>query len=203
VTGEGWDGVNVDLESLTARDRAGLSAFVAALRAALPAGRTLSVDIEGMGSASAYGAAGYDLRSLGMSADRLVLMAYDEHGPRENTPGPIGALSWTRAGLATVLRFVAPPRLDLGVAGYGYGWRPHANVQLSDAAARRLVRTGHGVARFDATVGEWTATLSDGSTLWWSDRRSFALRRRLAAADHLHGLAVWSLGLSDPIAAPS
>jgi spore germination protein len=49
-------------------------------------------------------------------------------------------------------------------------------------------------------VGEWTAHLPDGSTVWWSDARSYAVRARLAASLHLHGLAVWSLGLSDVLA---
>ena len=48
-------------------------------------------------------------------------------------------------------------------------------------------------------MGDWTATLSDGSTLWWSDTRSYALRVALARHEHLHGLAVWSLGESDVI----
>jgi spore germination protein YaaH len=49
-------------------------------------------------------------------------------------------------------------------------------------------------------VGEWTARLRDGSTVWWSDARSLARRTQFAWVLHLHGLAVWSLGLSDPIA---
>jgi spore germination protein YaaH len=50
-----------------------------------------------------------------------------------------------------------------------------------------------------ARVGEWTAQLRDGSTVWWSDARSFAIRVAMARADGLHGVAVWSLGLSDPL----
>jgi hypothetical protein len=43
------------------------------------------------------------------------------------------------------MRSVPAARLDLGAAGYGYGWRPHRNVQLSDAQARALVRQNHGL----------------------------------------------------------
>jgi spore germination protein YaaH len=199
VAGQGWDGVNVDLESLTPRDTSGLVSFLTSLKAALGAAKTVSVDIQTNTGAAAYASNGYDLVAIGQAVDTVVLMAYDQHGPWENTPGPVGALSWQRAGLAVLLRSVPAAKIELGVAGYGYAWRPHFNEMLSDAGARALVRRHHARARWVARIGEWTAKLRDGSVLWWSDARSFALRASLASADRLGGLAVWSLGLSDRI----
>jgi spore germination protein YaaH len=202
VSQQGWDGISVDLESLRTRDRTGLTSFVRSLRAALPAQASLAIDIQNNGSAAAFAANGYDLGAIGAAVDELVLMGYDQHGTWENTPGPVGALSWQRRGLRIILRSVPAAKLTLGVAGYGYAWRPHANVMLSDAGARALVAHDHGSARYDRTVGEWTAKLHDGTTLWWSDARSFARRVSLVRAEHLRGLAVWSLGLSDPLVIP-
>jgi spore germination protein YaaH len=179
-----------------------LTSFVRSLRAALPAQASLAIDIQNNGSAAAFAANGYDLGAIGAAVDELVLMGYDQHGTWENTPGPVGALSWQRRGLRIILRSVPAAKLTLGVAGYGYAWRPHANVMLSDAGARALVAHDHGSARYDRTVGEWTAKLHDGTTLWWSDARSFARRVSLVRAEHLRGLAVWSLGLSDPLVIP-
>ncbi len=201
VRTEGWDGISVDLESLQMRDEPGLTKFVRALRNALPRVKTISVDITNYTRASDFVAGGYDLRMLGRIVDELVLMAYDQHGPWENTPGPVGALPWQRAGLAIVLRAVPRAKVTLGVAGYGYAWRPHSNYQVSDAQARALVSAAHATARFDARVGEWSAALRDGSSLWWSDARAYRLRIALARGLHLRGLAVWSLGLSDPLTA--
>ena len=198
---QGWNGVSVDLESLAPRDRSGLVAFVDALRAELPPTAGVTVCVSSFPTLADYAPNGYDLGGLAAAADQLVLMAYDEHGPWENAPGPVGADSWVRAGLRAVIRVVPAGKIDLGVAGYGYAWRPHANVTLSDAGARRLVDRSGARARWVARVGEWTATLPDGSTVWWSDRRTLAARRRLAQRLGLHGLAVWSLALSDPIPA--
>ena len=199
VSGEGWDGISVDLESLLARDSAGLVTFVKALRHDLPSTDSVNVDVSNRTRAAQYAAAGYDLAALGASADEVTLTAYDQHGPWEPHPGPVGSLSWARAGLAVVLGSIPASKIDLGVAGYGYAWRPHEAVQVSDAGARQLVASDHAVAHFRPALGEWTARLSDGSTLWWSDARTFAQRAELALEEHLHGLAVWSLGLSDPI----
>jgi spore germination protein YaaH len=97
--------------------RAGLTGFVAALCARLPAGATLSVTVSKFTHAVRFAVNGYDPADLGASADRVILMAYDEHGPWESTPGPIGALRWRRACLSVVLRSVPASKVDLGVAG--------------------------------------------------------------------------------------
>jgi spore germination protein len=201
VVNEGWDGVSVDLESLLRRDAGGLVAFIHALRADLPVADSVNVDVTNYTTPSKYVATGYDLGALGADADEVTLMAYDQHGPWDERPGPVASLSWTRAGLKVLLRYIPAAKIDLGVAGYGYAWRPHGNVQLSDAQARELVASDHAVAHYKQSIGEWTAVLSDGSTLWWSDSSSYLQWAQLALEDHLHGMAVWSLGLSDPIPA--
>lgn len=199
--GGGWNGVSVDLESLAPRDRAGLTSFAATLRGALPSGDSLTVCVEAFTSMASYRANGYDPGALARSADQIVLMTYDDHGPWENTPGPIGPLRWQRRSVRALERSVPREQILLGAADYGYAWRPHSNDNLNVAQARALVARRHSHARWVAAVGEWTAGLPDGSTLWWSDRRSVALRIRLAQRLGLHGVAVWSLGTGDPIPA--
>ena len=200
VRADGWNGVTVDIESLAPRDSAGLVAFLAALHATLPTGATISVTVSNSTGEAGFAANGYDLAGLGANANRVILMAYDEHGPWEHTPGPIGALAWQLAGLNVLLGYLPAGKVDLGVAAYGYGWRRHKTFALSDAQARDLAAGANARARYIAPVGEWTAKLHDGSTIWRSDARSLAARAQLARSLHLHGLAIWSLGQSDPIA---
>jgi spore germination protein YaaH len=165
----------------------------------LPAGDSLTVAIENLTSPRQYPESGYDLDRIAASVDQVVLMAYDEHGIWERTPGPVGADRWVRAGLRALMHSIPARQVDLGVAGYGYVWRHSGVASVSDARARRIVRRARGHARWVASVGEWTARLPGGAVLWWSDHRSLAARMDLAASLGLHGLSVWSLGLSDPI----
>lgn len=195
----GWSGVSVDLESLAPRDTAGLSEFLRAVRLALPSGDSLTVCVEAFTSPAAYRANGYDLKALASAANQIVLMTYDDHGPWENNPGPIGPLSWQRASVHALETQVPASKIFLGAANYGYAWRPHSNDNLNVSQARALVKRWHAHPRWVAPVGEWTAHLSDGSTLWWSDRRSVALRFKLARALGVYGVAVWSLGSGDPL----
>lgn len=199
VTVGHWNGVSVDLESLAPRDRAGLTQFVAELHAALPAGDSLTVCLEAFASPAGYRANGYNLPALAAGTSQIVPMTYDDHGPWENAPGPIGPLRWQRASVHALETAVPADQILLGAANYGYAWRPHANDNLNVSQARALVARWHAHARWSPAVGEWTATLKDGSTLWWSDARSVVLRIKLARTLGLHGVAVWSLGSGDPL----
>jgi spore germination protein YaaH len=198
VRSQGWNGVSVDLESLRPRDQNGLTRFVSDLRAKLPPGDSLTICLQASTSLAGYRASGYDLRGLAAGADQIVLMTYDDHGPWENSPGPIGPLPWQRASIHALERVVPPGQVFLGVADYGYAWRPHSNDSLSVAQARALVARWRAKPRWVPRAGEWTANLSDGSTVWWSNARSIRQRITLAREMGVHGIAVWSLA-GDPL----
>ena len=187
----GFDGVQIDLEALAPRDRAGLTALTRAVRRVLPARKRVSMAVSASDEAAGYRAAGYDLPALVRVLDVVVLMSYDQHGPWSGA-GPIGALPWVQAQLRTFLRLVPRSKVDLGAAAYGYQWGGGPS-ELSVPRARELAGSA---ARWDAGAGEWTAALPGGRRLWWDDARSVELRRQLAAQAGLHGLAVWQLGTS-------
>ncbi len=196
VTTQGWDGVSVDLESLTPRDTQGLSMLLASLRQALGPDKSISIAVMLSTTPQGYADAGYDLPAIAAVVDRVILMAYDEHGPWDPQPGPIGSLAWQASGLQAILSAVPASKLELGVARYGYSWAPGGANTITIADARTAAGSA---ATFDDQAGEWTATLADGTVLWWSDADSYDLRVVLAQQYELHGLAIWELGDSDPL----
>lgn len=197
VSAGGWDGVSVDLESLTANDATGLTRFVSDLHADLPSGDSLTICLSASARHADYAAMGYDLPALAASVDQIVLMTYDDHGPWEKTPGPIGPLGWQRASVAALEQDVPAAQIFLGVANYAYAWRPHRVDSLTVAQARKLAAHWHAAPQWIASAGEWRAKLRDGSTVWWSDARSMSTRLTLAHTLGVHGIAVWSLGTGD------
>lgn len=198
VIDQGWDGVNVDLERVHAKDGPELVAFVRELQSRMPAERTVSIDISGATSVRAFRARGYRLKGLADAADLVAVMTYDQHGPGWSGPGPIGSLVWQRDVLDALLTKVPAAQVDLGVAGYGYTWPRHGTGHpVSPRVARRMVTRDGARAEFRKRAGEWTARLSNGTVLWWSDGRSFELRRALAARRGVPGLALWRLGSAD------
>ena len=196
---QGWDGVNVDLERVRAADGDGLVAFVTALQDAMPADRTVSVDVSAATSVRSYRERGYRLAGLAGAADVVDLMTYDLHGPWSGT-GPIGALDWQRDALDALLAVVPAGQVQLGVAGYGYTWPRHGTGHsVTDRRARALVARDGATAHWRPRPGEWTAVLSNGTRLWWSDGRSYRKRVALAREYGVRGLAVWRLGSADTL----
>lgn len=196
----GWDGVNLDLESLRVGDGPGLVRLVEELQARMPAEKAVSIDLSARGSVASYRAAGYRLGALADTVDVVQLMAYDEHGPSWSGPGPIGSLDWQRRSLGVLRQKVPREQVDLGVAGYGYTWPTRGEGRsVTVAGARELVRHRGGRAVWKAEAGEWRAKLRDGTVVWWSDKRSYRLRRQLAREEGLHGLAVWRVGSADTL----
>ncbi|GAA4365739.1 glycosyl hydrolase family 18 protein [Nocardioides caricicola] len=197
---QGWDGINVDLEVVRRSDADGLVAFVRAIQDAMPAAKTVTIDVSATGSLDGYRDRGYRMRALGEAADTIKLMTYDEHGPTWTGPGPVGSLDWQRRSLEAALDAVPPAKLDLGVAGYGYSWPKHRTGRsYTIPTIRRMVERDGARPRWSAEDGEWTTTLSNGTVLWWSDARSYARRVDLAQEHGLHGLALWRLGSADTL----
>ena len=187
----GFHGVQIDLESLRRRDTRGLVAFTRAVRRALPKGKTVSMAFMASGNARGYAARGYNLTALARVLNVAALMTYDQHGPWSG-PGPIAALPWVRAELRYFLTRVPRRKVDLGAAAYGYQWGGGAQ-ELTVPQARGLAGSR---AVWNAAYGEWHATLAGGRRIWWDDARSVDLRRRVAVAQGLHGLAIWQIGSS-------
>ena len=200
VVDGGWDGVNVDLESLAEADGPGLVTFLQELQTRMPEERTVSIDLQASTSADGYRQGGYQLADIAQAADTVALMTYDLHGPGWSRPGPIGPLAWQRAAVAAVTTVVPKEMVDLGVAGYGYTWpRQGVGRSLTVKGARALVDKDGATAVWKAKAGEWRARLSNGTVVWWSDGRSYAERESLAQELGLHGLALWRIGSADPL----
>lgn len=195
----GFDGVQIDLESLNSSHKAGLTKFLAELRAALPSASTISIALTATDTAAGYADEGYDMSALNASVGRFVLMAYDQHGPTWTDAGPVGGTPWVESVLAAFIATGVPKsKIDLGVAEYAYTWPGDGTdgEQLTVAEAR--AKAGNR-ATWDATQQEWTATLADGTVIWWSDAKTLGLRKTYATRQGVHGLAVWELSLGDPI----
>lgn len=196
VATDGWDGVQVDLESMRAKDADGLLMLVQELQARMAPERSVSVAVMASTDPQEYVDRGYRLAELGQAVDTLALMTYDQHGPW-SAPGPIGARRWQARAAAVVTAAVPAAKVDLGVAGYGYTWPAGRTVTVKQA--RRLVRRDGTTPHWRRGPGEWSARLSDGTRLWWSDGRSYAIRLGLASSLGLHGVALWRLGSADPL----
>jgi len=198
----GIAGVMVDFESLPASSGSDLTAFVAALRAALPAADTVGVAVGAEVSANEPGEGFYQYAALGAAADLVQVMTYDDH---DNTtgPGPVAPTAWVSRVAQFAASVIPPDKILLGVPAYGYDWSSaggatSVTVEQALALAQRYGVTPH----LDAASGEDTFTYTDGSgamhTVWFEAAAGVAAKRALAVRLGLRGLAVWTIGGESP-----
>ncbi|MDA8346759.1 MAG: glycosyl hydrolase family 18 protein [Thermaerobacter sp.] len=196
VLADQLDGVNIDFESIDGTDAQGLDAFVADVSAQLrPRGLLTTVAVGPRASSNipvGDQSAAYDYASLGRSADYLVLMTYDEHGPG-TAPGPVAGIGFVRAVVDYALQEMPAQKILLGIAAYGYDWGQPGTPTVT---AKSALLDPPGPLTWDQAAEE-THIVSPDHDIWLEDPRSEYVRFLLAKQDDLGGLALWYLGAED------
>jgi cellulose synthase/poly-beta-1,6-N-acetylglucosamine synthase-like glycosyltransferase/peptidoglycan/xylan/chitin deacetylase (PgdA/CDA1 family) len=201
VKNDSWDGVVIDFEQVAAADQAGLVDLLARLRETLPLGSRLTVAVP-VPQADNPASLGYDMAALSKVVDVVQLMTYDQNDPT-SSPGPIGSIPWIESAVTSALTKVPAGKLQIGAASYGYAWGPSAATigqSFSAAQGAAAAKAAHVTPTWSTTSNGWTAKLTDGTVLWWSDTRSIAAVVTLALHHRLEGAAIWELSNVDPLA---
>lgn len=195
------DGLDLDFEGMTENQRAGFSALARDLGVALKADRRLlSVTVVAKTSSPGLwnGQKSHDYVELGQAADRLRIMAYDEHWAGGQS-GPVASIPFVTRVLDFAVTVVARDKLVLGVPFYGYDWSSaggRAKGVVYEEALALAASMGQAPV-YDATQGEAHFQYSAAGathTVWFSTPRSQAERAKLASARGLRGVCAWRLG---------
>ena len=195
-----YDGVSLDLENVSPKDRTALSSFVVEISQAVHArGKTFTIAVPGKTQdwRDSNWAGAFDLAALGRASDAVIVMAYDQHWST-SAPGPVAALPWVEEVARFAAHEVGPDKVLLGLAFYGYDWPrrgPGVGVSMREAENR--------AARFGARI-LWdrqahvpyfrTAT----RTVYFENARSIEHKLELATRRGLGGIAAWRLGQELP-----
>jgi spore germination protein YaaH len=199
----GWDGVDIDYESLPPKARDAFSLFLAELGDSLRSdGAFLTVTVQAKTSDGPEGLwASQDWAAIGRAADRVRVMAYD-HAWSTSEPGSVAPLPWVREVMAYAVEQIPPAKVELGIGAYGYDWVGSQGEPLSWAEAQEVARE-HGVdVRWDAETASSWFTYEDENgrehTVWFEDARSARLKVAAALGLGVSNVVVWQLGGADP-----
>jgi spore germination protein YaaH len=123
VQAEGYDGFDLDLETMLPGDREAYTALVGRLATALHAqGKLLTMAVPAKAKESWAGWAGaYDYAALGQQADLVTVMAYEYHGAW-GSPGPVAPYDDVNGTVAYAASRIAPQKVLMGLAFYGFDW---------------------------------------------------------------------------------
>jgi spore germination protein YaaH len=144
----------------------------------------------------------YDYRALAAVADRVQVMAYDDHSPG-GPAGPIAPLPWVKQVIAYARSQAAnPSRYELGVPAYGYDWSgPTSATAVYASQVSALLTQVHAKPHWDAVDGEETFRYRldhRQHTVWVVNAAADHERAELAAAAGFSGVAVWAAGYEQP-----
>ncbi|MBC2667787.1 glycosyltransferase [Novosphingobium piscinae] len=144
----------------------------------------------------------WDLGAYARAADRVVLMAYDEHW-QSGAPGPIASQAWYARVVAQAVARTGAGRAIVAVGSYAFDWaegQPLADSITVPEAWARAARAGSR-PQFDPASGNTGLAYVEAGR-----RREIWLLDALSAWNQLHalralrpaGVALWRLGSEDP-----
>ncbi len=207
------DGVNVDIENVTAAERDAYTLLVKTLRETIPSEKEVSVAVAANPSGWTTGWHGsYDYAALAQYADYLMIMAYDESW-QGSDPGPVASLSFAERSVRYALQHAPAEKIVLGIPFYGRMWSADGafngngiglNVlsnMLRDYRAEITFSQEHQspVATFTVRSGDPSYTvggkkLTPGTyTVWFENEQSLEAKADLIHRYNLKGLGSWAL----------
>jgi len=119
-----YDGIQIDFEAVHSNDGTAFLNFLIDLKKSLPKEKILSVAVlarwESHKKNNPLDA--YDYKLIGKIADRVIVMAYDEHW-RTGPPGPIASIPWCRKIFTHALKTIPNQKIIMGIPLYGRAWQ--------------------------------------------------------------------------------
>ncbi len=145
----------------------------------------------------------WNLKRYAAVADRLFLMAYDEHY-QGGLPGPIASVPWLMQHVQGVSRGIDHRKLVVAIGNYAYDWADRDKGQteaLSVEEAWLKARESGAQPRFDPASGNSRFTYDEGAVhhdVWLMDAASAHDQMAALNAGGFSQIALWRLGSEDP-----
>ena len=190
-----YDGVVVDFELVPSYDAAAFLEFLSLLDARL-GGRMLTVCVP---ARTRKLDDAYDYARLAAVADRLFVMAYDEHWSG-SAAGAVASIAWSDRVAAWAVTAAGAAKVIMGMPFYGRGWgdkNPAGAYRFSSirkllaekSAAQERDAEGIPFFRFSETVNY---------VVWFDDAHSIARRALEYRGRGVSMIGFWRLGQEDP-----
>jgi hypothetical protein len=185
-----YDGLNVDLESVPARDSEHFLSFLAEIRAGLGS-KMLSVCVPARTRAGGT----YSYAAIAAIADRVFVMAYDEHWSG-SSPGPVASMNWCKSVADYSLQAIGPEKLIMGIPFYGRSWGDKSTSRgLIHSTTESLKRDydAQGFRRVNG-IPTFTYDVTVKVTVYYEDEYSLASRMRMYRTQGVRNIGFWRLG---------
>lgn len=188
-----YDGVQIDLESVHPDDRTRFCAFLKDVKSAIGS-KVLSVAVP------AYTAdrnTGFDYQGIAAVADRVFIMAYDEHWSG-STPGPIASSEWCTEVARYAVTKIPRDKIVFGIPFYGRSWQDKKNsraykhksigTMMSERDDIRVIDPAYPSFTFDEVVRV---------SVYYENPDSILEKARIYKSFGICSIGFWRLGQED------
>jgi len=192
-----FDGVQIDFESVNKSDGTAYLNFLVAVKKALPKEKLFSVAVMARwaGHKQKNPTDAFDYPFIGMIADRVIVMAYDEHYSGGG-PGSIASLPWCEKIYAYALGTIPPGKLVMGIPPYGRGWqtptlaRTYKNREILAELRERKISPATDWKNGGAYSFAETVTIN----VHYETLQSLKAKLNLYSQHPIRGTAYWRIG---------
>jgi spore germination protein YaaH len=200
----GVEGLNIDFESLSGKDRAAFTGFIKNLTEAAHAKKlVISIDLP-RGSVKWNAQTAFDHEKLGEIVDYIITMTYDQFWTGSTEPGSVAGLQWVEEGIKEFLAYGIPrDKLIMGIPFYVREWQVDASGKLIDNRALlmkdlpALIASKKATLTFDERYGQYKVEYADNGNkrvFWLENEDTVKARLEIAKKYDIAGVAAWRLG---------
>ncbi|WP_248925536.1 glycosyl hydrolase family 18 protein [Paenibacillus hamazuiensis] len=200
----GVNGLNIDFENLSGKDRSAFTAFIKSLTdAAHGQGLVVSIDLP-RGSVKWNAQTAFDHEKLAEIVDYIVTMTYDQHYSGSKEPGSVAGLQWVEEGVQEFLSYGIPrDKLIMGIPFYVRVWKIDASGNLDSNRAvllkdiPNLISSKKATLTWDSRFNQYRVEYSEDGykfVFWQENEDTVNARLDIAKKYDLAGVAAWRLG---------
>lgn len=192
-----FDGVQIDFEYVLKEDKKNLHSFLKELRRRLPSRKIFSLAIPARIRKLKTDL--YDYDQIVKMADKLFVMAYDEHWSGSK-PGPVASLSWCDKVAAYAASVIPADKLVMGQPFYGRAWSDDTSRGAYKlTSAQRIIdeqKLSPPQRKDGISYIKWK--VSANVTLFYDDLESIYARSKIYKKYGITATGFWRTGLEDP-----
>lgn len=192
-----FDGVQIDFESISKADGTAYLNFLGAVKKALPRNKVFSVAVMARWAAHKKSNPddAFDYPFINLFADRVVIMAYDEHY-RGGAAGPVASLPWCEKIYSYACQTIDADKLIMGIPLYGRGWQTPtlARAYRNREVVEELLAKGIKSNWDPETGGSYSFTETVTVNVHYETMQSLNAKAALYARQPIRGLAFWRVG---------
>jgi spore germination protein YaaH len=193
-----FDGLQIDFENVPRRDGESYRSFLRDLRRGLGPEKWFTVALSARMRTIENDV--YDYQKIQSIADRILVMAYDEHWSG-SAPGPVASMDWCGQVAAYALRVIGPEKLIMGLPFYGRSWGDwNPNQAYIYPTVQRIKEEQRitAVRRVQGMIPTFTYQAPVTATVYYEDDYSLSARMEQYRALGVRAVGFWRVGQESP-----